>query len=106
MMKDIDLKEITNAKIASRIKQVLVLITIILIGIMISIATQAQPPRHFKKAKHACGILSKKRNQTENMKVAKVSARKPKYKAMAEMEAPKYYRPTAKAEKAAKGKEL
>ncbi|HEU5289086.1 MAG TPA: hypothetical protein VFU05_00490 [Cyclobacteriaceae bacterium] len=41
MMKEIDLKEITNAKIASRMKQVLVLVAIILIGIMISIATQA-----------------------------------------------------------------
>src|SRR5687767_6505125 len=53
MMKEIDLKEITNARIASRIKQVLVLIAIILIGIVISIATQAQPPKHFK-AKYAC----------------------------------------------------
>jgi hypothetical protein len=39
-MKEIDLKEITNAKIASRIKQVLVLVAIIAIGIMISVATQ------------------------------------------------------------------
>jgi hypothetical protein len=41
MMKEMDLKEITNARIASRLKQVLVLVAIILIGIMISIATQA-----------------------------------------------------------------
>ena len=41
MMKEIDLKEITNAKIASRMKQVLVLVAIILIGIVISIATQS-----------------------------------------------------------------
>lgn len=40
MMKEIDLKEITNARIASRIKQVLVLLAIIAIGIMISVATQ------------------------------------------------------------------
>jgi hypothetical protein len=40
MMKEMDLKEITNAKIASRMKQVLVLVAIIVIGIMISIATQ------------------------------------------------------------------
>lgn len=40
-MKEIDLKEITNARIASRIKQVLVLVAIIVIGILISIATQA-----------------------------------------------------------------
>lgn len=104
-MKDIDLKEITNAKIASRIKQVLVLIAIILIGILISIATQAQsqPPRYFK-AKHACNKLSKKRNQSENMKV--VAVRKPKYKPMAEMEAPAYYRPSANAEKTSRSKEL
>jgi hypothetical protein len=96
MMKDIDLKEITNAKIASRIKQVLVLIAIILIGILISIATQAQPPKHFK-AKYACSKLSKKRTKTENMRVVQVSERKPKYKPMAEVESPKYSRPTAKA---------
>ena len=41
MMKEMDLKEITNAKIASRMKQVLVLMAIIVIGIMISLATQA-----------------------------------------------------------------
>lgn len=104
-MKEIDLKEITNAKIASRMKQVLVLVAIILAGILISIATQAQPPKHFK-AKYACSKLSKKRNQSENMKVVQASARKPKYKPMAEMESPKYYRPSAKVEKASKTKEL
>jgi hypothetical protein len=41
MMKEMDLKEITNAKIASRMKQVLVLVAIIIIGIVISMATQA-----------------------------------------------------------------
>jgi hypothetical protein len=41
MMKEIDLKEITNARIASRIKQVLVLVVIIIVGILISIATQS-----------------------------------------------------------------
>jgi len=105
MMKEIDLKEITNAKIASRMKQVLVLVAIILIGIMISIATQAQPPKHFK-AKYACSKLNKKRNQSENIKVVQASTRKPKYKPMAEMEAPKYYRPSARVEKASKTKEL
>lgn len=104
-MKEIDLKEITNAKIASRIKQVLVLVAIILIGIMISVATQAQPPKHFK-AKYACNKLVKKRNQSENTKVVQVSARKPKYKPMAEIETPKYYRPSAKVEKTSKTKEL
>lgn len=40
-MKEMGLREITNVRIASRIKQVLVLIAIILIGILISVATQA-----------------------------------------------------------------
>jgi len=105
MMKETDLKEIANAKIASRMKQVLVLIAIILIGIMISIATQAQPPRHFK-AKHACNELSKKRNKTENMKVVHAPTRKPKYKRMAEIDPPKYHRSPAKVEKASKTKNL
>jgi len=43
MMKEMDLREITNAKIGARLKQVLVLIAIILIGILISIATKAEP---------------------------------------------------------------
>jgi hypothetical protein len=104
MMKEIDLKEITNARIASRIKQVLVLVAIILIGIIISIATQAQPPKHFK-AKYACSKLHKKRNQSENQKVIVASAKKPKYKPMAEVEAPKYYR-SSNDQKASKTKPL
>lgn len=104
IMKEIDYKDIANAKIASRIKQVLILAAIILIGIMISIATQAQPPKHFK-AKYACSELNKKRNRTENKKVVQVSTRKPKYKPMAEVDPPKSYR-TAQAEKAATGKKL
>ncbi len=101
MMKEIDLKEISNARISARLKQVLVLIAIILMGILISIATQAQPPKNFK-AKFACNELSKKRNKTENFKVYKVSVRTPKYKRMAEVESPKYYRSSAKTEKASK----
>jgi hypothetical protein len=42
MMKEMDLREITNAKIGARLKQVLILIAVILIGILISIATQAE----------------------------------------------------------------
>ena len=42
MMKEMDLREITNAKIATRLKQVLILIAVILIGILISIATKAE----------------------------------------------------------------
>jgi hypothetical protein len=104
MMKEIDFKDIANAKIASRIKQVLILAVIILIGIMISIATQAQPPKHFK-AKYACSELNKKRNRTENKKVVQVSTRKPKYKPMAEVDPPKSYR-TAQADKAVTRKKL
>jgi hypothetical protein len=104
MMKEMDLREITNAKIASRIKQVLVLIAIILIGILISIATQAQPPKQFK-AKHACAKLTKKRNQSENMKVVRISERTPTYKPMAEVESPNQ-RSSAKVGKTSKRNEL
>ena len=104
MMKDIDYKDIANTKIVSRIKQVLILAVIILIGIIISIASQAQPPKHFK-AKYACSELNKKRNKTENTKVVQVSTRKPKYRPMAEVDPPKSYR-TAQADKANTGKKL
>ena len=40
MLTETDLKEITNAKVVSRMMQVLVLVAIIVIGIIISIATQ------------------------------------------------------------------
>lgn len=103
MMKEMDFREIANAKIASRVKQVGILMLIIAIGILISIATQAQPPRHFK-AKFACNQLSKKRNQSENMKVLRVATRKVKYKPMAEVEAPQAYRTTARVDKADKRK--
>lgn len=105
MMKDIDLKEITNARFASRLKQVLVLVAIILIGIMISIATQAQPPKHLR-AKNACQELNRKRTKSENMKVFQVSVRKVKYKPMAEIDPPKSFRPSARVEKAVKVKKV
>lgn len=103
MMKEIDFKDIANAKIASRMKQVLILVATIVIGIMISIATQAQPPKHLK-AKYACGELHKKRTRTENMKVLQASTRKPKYKPMAEVDPPKGYKTSSRIEKTDKKK--
>ncbi|MBX2955447.1 MAG: hypothetical protein KF846_04795 [Cyclobacteriaceae bacterium] len=88
MMKEVDFKEIANGQIASRLKQVVVLIVIILIGILISSSLQAQTPKHkVYKAKAMCNILHKKRTKSDSKRVF-VSAKKPKYKPMAEMEAP------------------
>jgi len=88
MMKEIDFKEIANGQITSRLKQVVVLILAILIGILISSSLQAQTPRHkVYKDKTMCNILHKKRTKSDKKRVF-VSAKKPKYKPMAEMEAP------------------
>jgi hypothetical protein len=103
MMKEMDFKDIANVKISSRIKQVVVLVLIILIGILISNAVQAQQPRHkVYKDKAVCNILHKKRNKTENRKVI-VAAQKKKYKPMAEMEAPVSARSNSRNERVNKG---
>lgn len=91
MMKELEFKEIANAKISARLKQVIVLAIVILLGILLSSVANAQEPRHqIIKAKHSCQKLARNRNKTENIKV--VSVRKVKYKPMAEMEAPATYR--------------
>lgn len=88
MMKEVDFKEIANGQITSRLKQVVVLIVVILIGILISSSLQAQTPRHkVYKDKTQCNILHKKRIKTGKTR-SNVSTKKAKYKPMAEMETP------------------
>lgn len=102
-MKEMDFKDIANAKVSSRIKQVVVLILIILVGILISNATRAQQPRHkVYRDRTVCNILHKKRNNTENRKVV-IAARKKKFKPMAEMEAPASARANSRNERGNKG---
>jgi len=75
-MSDLDVREISNGRIASRIKQVLVLVLAILMGVLVSISCSAQQfkrenARHFKARyknqistySNACSILDKKRTQ-------------------------------------------
>ncbi|MBX2966114.1 MAG: hypothetical protein KF845_08210 [Cyclobacteriaceae bacterium] len=103
MMKEMGFKDMANVKISSRIKQVVVLILIILIGILISHAVQAQQPRH--KVYHdraACNILEKKRTKTTNIRVI-AAAQKKKHKPMAEMEAPASARANSRNERENRG---
>ena len=103
MMKEMDFKDIANVKISSRIKQVVVLILIILVGILISNATQAQQPKHkVYRDRAVCNILHKKRNNTDNKQVV-IAAHKKKYKPMAEMEAPASARANTRNERENKG---
>lgn len=94
-------KGIANAGIKNRIKQIIVLLTVIFIGILISQAVQAQSyhkakARHYKskyktqiKTNHrACNILERKRTEEPKTAVAIFSRRKPKYKPQAEVDAP------------------
>lgn len=103
MMKEVDFKDIANAKISSRIKQVVVLVLIILLGILIANIAQAQQPKHkVYKDRAVCNVLNKNRNNSTNKKVV-IAAQKKKYKPMAEMEAPASARSNTRNERENKG---
>jgi hypothetical protein len=95
------MKMINNAGLKSRIRQVLFLIIVIIIGILISHAVGAQDfhkanARHFKSkyktqikwGGNACHILAKKRTETPSKPIFAFLKSKPKYKPMAEVDAP------------------
>lgn len=95
------MKMINNADFKSRMKQVLVLILIILLGILISQVVDAQNfqranTKHFKKkyksqikwGSKACHLLAKKREATPSKPVFAFLKSKPKYKPMAEVDQP------------------
>src|SRR6267378_3474920 len=83
----------------SKIKQILVLMVAILLGIIISTAINAQDfqkaqKRHFKAkyktqinlASRECQILNKKRNHPRKTQEFAAHSRKPKYKPQAEVD--------------------
>lgn len=94
-------REISNAKISSRLRQLLTLIAAIVIGMIISIGANAQHDFHRNKARfykakfrsqrhdytNACSLLDTKRNQKPkaNPRLASVNR---KYKPMAEVDPP------------------
>lgn len=98
-------KGIANAGIKSRIKQILVLVLIIMIGILISQAVQAQS-YHKSKARHykakyrsqiktnnrACAILVNKRAAETRQPLFASFKRKPKHTPQAEVDGPSYSR--------------
>lgn len=90
-------RNVPGAHISERLRELALLVAAIILGLLMSVVNvQAQQPRHkIYKSKKACAVLAQKRNQTENIRV---SAKKPKYKPMAEMEAPAAYRITARKE--------
>lgn len=95
----------TNVNITSRLKQVLILAFLILAGMALSQAIQAQD-FHKAKAKHfkskykdqikmnssVCTILAKKRNYVPAKPLFAFLKPKPKYKPQAEVDAPSYVR--------------
>ncbi|GIV36192.1 MAG: hypothetical protein KatS3mg032_0571 [Cyclobacteriaceae bacterium] len=87
---------VANVHLASRLKQILVLITMIILGILFAGETRAQQPRYkVFKSKKACVILARKRSQPDNLKVL---AKKVKYRPQAEVEAPAALRTGARRE--------
>lgn len=88
----------------SKIKQFLVLIIAILLGLIISSVVNAQDfqkaqKRHFKakyktqinQASQECQILNKKRNSSPKAQAFAAHSRKPKYKPQAEVDAPRTF---------------
>ena len=92
---------INNAGLKSRMRQVLFLLIVIIIGILISHAVGAQDfhranAKHFKSkykvqlkwGGKACHLLAKKRNERPSKSIFSFLKSKPKYKPMAEVDAP------------------
>ena len=95
------MKMINNVGLKSRIKQILILLTVILLGMMISHTISAQDfhrakSRHFKSkykaqikwGSKACALLSKKRTEEPAKQTLSFAKSKPKYKPMAEVDGP------------------
>ena len=96
-------REVSNARITSRYRQVLTLLAAIVIGMIISIGANAQlhdfhkSKARFYKAKYrsqkhdytnACALLDRKRTQKPKSNLRLASVGKTKYKPMAEIDPP------------------
>src|SRR6185295_16290053 len=97
-------RNLPNIGRRSKIKQFLVLIIAILLGMIVSSVVNAQDfqkaqKRHFKvkyktqinQASQECAILNKKRNNPRKSQVFAAHSRKPKYKPQAEVDAPRTF---------------
>lgn len=98
-------KGLGNVNFSNRIKQIVVLVVVILVGILISQSLQAQD-FHKSKAKHfkskyktqikgnskACHILAKRRTEEPKKKFFAFLKAKPKYTPQAEVDAPTFAR--------------
>jgi len=95
------MKMINNVGLKSRVKQALILLIVILIGMIISHSVGAQNfhranSRHFKSKYRAqikwggkaCALLAKKRTEEPSKSTALAIKSKPKYKPMAEVDGP------------------
>lgn len=90
------LRTIARTRISGRLREFVMLLVAIIVGMLLTANVNAQQPRHkVIKAKRACAVLAQKRNEQENIRV---TVRKPKYKPMAEAEAPASYRIMARRE--------
>ena len=98
-------KGLSNINLKSRVKQILVLLFAIMVGIAISYTTQAQSyhssnSKHFKNRyksqiklnSKVCTILAKKRTAEPKKPLLAFLKPKPKYKPQAEVDAPSYVR--------------
>jgi hypothetical protein len=112
------MKMINNVGLKSRVRQVLFLLIVIIIGILVSHAAGAQDfnkasSRHFKSkyksqikwGNKACQLLEKKRTETLSRPIFAFLKSKPKYKPMAEVDAPSWAKSTTTA-KVKREKEL
>ncbi len=94
-------RTLSNIGIKGRLRQILILMGAILLGVVISCSVEAQDfhkakKRHFKakyrtqisQANKECTILSKKRNARHKTPLFAAHYRKPKYKPQAEVDTP------------------
>ncbi|HLZ16209.1 MAG TPA: hypothetical protein VKQ08_04185 [Cyclobacteriaceae bacterium] len=113
------MKMINNVGLKSRIRQVLFLLIVIIIGILVSHALGAQSfnkasSRHFKSkyksqikwGNNACHLLQKKRTETPSKPIFAFLKGKPKYKPMAEVDAPTWAAKSTASAKVKREKDL
>jgi hypothetical protein len=94
-------KGLANVGIKGRIRQLLILLIAIILGVIISSALNAQDfhkaKKHYFKIKYKtqirqahreCDILNKKRNARTKAPLFATQSRKPKYKPQAEVDTP------------------
>ncbi|MBL7856961.1 MAG: OmpA family protein [Cyclobacteriaceae bacterium] len=107
-MDKLDFREIANAKISSRIRQAVILMVAVILGMILSVGVNAQDRFHQKKERfykaklktqkniyaNACNLLDKKRTQKPKSNSLSKKSNRESQKPMAEVDSPSSARNT------------